>query len=80
MRKRDQAVARIYDIIEEVEQRLEEVRRLLHQVIDVEESEEEIIVDAEVVEEQKPKAKTKKQLREEAKERAREWARAEESK
>ena len=59
---------------------MEEVRRLLHQVIDEEENKDKIIVDAEVVEELKPKAKTKKQLREEARQRAREWAKAEEAK
>ena len=62
MRKKDQAVAHIHDIIEEIKCQLEEVRCLLHQVINEDESKEEILVDAEVVEEQKPKAKTKKQL------------------
>ena len=39
MWKKDQAVARIYDIIEEIEHQLEEVQHLLHQAINKDESE-----------------------------------------
>jgi hypothetical protein len=82
MHKRDQVVAHIYTAqLKKLIKDWKECNKLLQQAIDEEESEEEIISNAKVVEEQKLKAKTKKQLlREEMKERAREWARLEESK
>lgn len=63
MRSRPEVISKIYEAIETIEQELQQVKELLNQVTKEESTDDEIIVEAEFVEEErKPEAKPTKSL------------------
>jgi hypothetical protein len=61
MRSKPEVISKIYELIETIEQELQQVKELLNQVTSEESTEDDIIVEAEFIEEaRKPEAKPTK--------------------
>jgi hypothetical protein len=80
MRNKEQAIAQILDSIESLKHEIKVLEESFHQVISEESDQQELFVDAEIVEEdKKPAAKKKLSKAEqhlEGKRRAQEWAKS----
>jgi hypothetical protein len=94
MRRKDQTIAEIFTTIERLERELASLKGLVQQAISEESIgneifvdttfldaiDHEIVINAEVIEDSKPRAKTKEERRLEAQQRARDWAESEKTK
>ena len=80
MHNKEQAIAQILDSIESLKHEIKVLEESFHQVISEESDQQEIFVDAEIVEEDKKPAAKKKlskaEQRLEGKRRAQEWAKS----
>jgi hypothetical protein len=94
MRSKDQTVAEIFTTIERLERELASLKDLVQQAVSketirsdifidatfIDEADQEILFDAEILDDRKPKAKTKEGRRLEGQQRARDWAELERKK